>query len=292
MNESSLESCISRGRSGRRLLIVGLLAFAGMFLIHQQTRAEQIYGLTTGAGLFSFDSATPNTVSAVIPITGIDSGFALKRIDFRVANGQLYGFAVNVGGASGQVYLINVNTGAASAVGSAVALPGPATTFFATDFNPVVDRLRAVGISGANYRFNPNDGSLQSMDSNVNFDPGDPNFDADFPAQVVGLAYTNNITGAVTTTLYAYDFTNDVIATQGGLNGTPSPNGGLLFTVGASGIVTASASIGFDISPTGVAYLSADVDGTGQDNLYTVNLATGAATLVGPIGGSKCAILR
>jgi hypothetical protein len=51
---------------------------------------------------------------------------------------------------------------------------------------------------------------------------------------VVGAAYSNNVAGALQTTLYDIDSVLDQLFTQGGLNvppGTPSPNTGQLLPV-------------------------------------------------------------
>lgn len=66
------------------------------------------------------------------------------------------------------------------------------------------------------------------------------------------------------------------------------PNDGTLVTIGPLGITALGPNtMGFDIgSVSGTAYLqTAETSGT-QDNLYTVDLGTGAATLVGAIGPS------
>jgi hypothetical protein len=60
------------------------------------------------------------------------------------------------------------------------------------------------------------------------------------------------------------------------------PNGGVVASVGPLNIAVDATSNGaLDITPGGTAYA---VLGGGVSNLYTVNLTTGAATLIGPIG--------
>ena len=72
---------------------------------------------------------------------------------------------------------------------------------------------------------------------------------------------------------------------MGDINGTPnSPNTGQLHTIGGSGLVAIDGTFDMDIGLAGVAYLNLNVAGN-NDNLYTVNLANGQATLVGAIGG-------
>jgi hypothetical protein len=70
------------------------------------------------------------------------------------------------------------------------------------------------------------------------------------------------------------------------LNGNPvSPNTGQLFTVGALGFNT-SDLVGFDVSGlSGVAYASLTASAGNASQLFTIDLNSGAATLVGTIGG-------
>src|SRR4029079_6264434 len=92
-------------------------------------------------------------------------------------------------------------------------------------------------------------------------------------------AYTNTFAGATSTTLYVLDSNLDILAIQN------PPNNGTLTTVGALGVDT-SAEVGFDIAPrSGTALVSLTVGGSAQ--LYTINLATGAASLIGPIGSAQ-----
>src|SRR5207249_3516420 len=74
----------------------------------------------------------------------------------------------------------------------------------------------------------------------------------------------------------------DQLVIQGGNPVPPgaSPNGGVLTVVGSMGVNVSANEVGFDIAQgTGTAFAALDVGGV--SGLYTVNLATGAATLVG-----------
>src|SRR4030095_15553797 len=103
--------------------------------------------------------------------------------------------------------------------------------------------------------------------------------------QGVGSAYTNNFNGTAVTTLFGIDSNRDVLVMQGGPNGVPSPNGGGLTTIGGGLGFNTSALVGFDISgTTGVAFASLVPSTGGPAQLFTINLTTGAATLVGTIG--------
>ena len=99
---------------------------------------------------------------------------------------------------------------------------------------------------------------------------------------MVGAAYTNNMAGATATMLYVVDAGRDVLALQN------PPNDGVLNTVGALG-VDASEMVGFDVAPgTGAAFAALTAPGAGvQPPCTPIDLASGAARRVGPIGGGQ-----
>ena len=230
--------------------------------------AETVVALTSGNRLLFFDSATPGTVTKSFTIMTAGSE-ALVAIDFRPATGDLYAM-----GASGRLYILNLTTNAAS-VPSATPTPLSGTRF-GFDFNPVVDRIRVTSDADQDFRLNPNDGSLTATDTPLAYAAGDPHAGAN--PNVVGSAYTNNFVGAATTILYDIDSALDTLVYQ------DPANTGQLHTVGNLGVDTTD-NVGFDISQgTGTAYASLTV-GTAT-GLYTINLASGAATLVGTIGNA------
>jgi hypothetical protein len=60
-------------------------------------------------------------------------------------------------------------------------------------------------------------------------------------------------------------------------------------TIGLLGVAPDAADIGFDIAtPTGNAYAAFPTGGTAE--LYSINLGTGAATLVGTLGPGTVAV--
>ena len=221
------------------------------------------YGLTNTNQLVRFNTARPNTILSTTAITGLQGGENLLGIDFRPANGQLYGL-----GSTSRLYTINPSTGAATQVGASglFTLTG---TDFGFDFNPTVDRIRVVSNTGQNLRLNPNDGTLAATDTPLN--PGTP--------QVTAAAYINNFAGATVTTLYDIDSGNDTLYTQN------PPNNGTLVPVGALGIDITSVN-GFDIAAgNNTALAAVQLTGGTSSQLYAINLTTGAASFVGPIGG-------
>jgi hypothetical protein len=52
----------------------------------------------------------------------------------------------------------------------------------------------------------------------------------------MAAAYVNNFSGSTITTLYGIDTGADRLVLIGGLNGSPSPNGGVVSNVGALGV--------------------------------------------------------
>ena len=243
-------------------------------------RAETIVALTSGKRLLFVDSATPGTVIKTLAITGLPSGERLYGIDFRARTGILYALGQT------SIYLINTDTGSAAAILANAVFALPSGTRFGMDFNPTDplpdplsdgDTIRVTTDADKNVRFNPDTLSLSSVDNDLHYAPSDANAGAN--PNVVSSAYTNSFSGARATVLYDIDSNLDILAIQ------DPPRSGDLHTVGRLGVDTAD-TVGFDISgSTGVAYASLSVAGT--TSLYTINLVSGAATLVGPIADAS-----
>jgi len=235
-----------------------------LLFVAANVNAATIYGVTATNQLVSFNSATPGTLATIGAISGLQPGENVLGIDFRPATGQLYAL-----GSASRLYRINTATGAATQVGTAGAFTLSGTDF-GFDFNPTVDRIRVVSNSGQNLRLNPNDGTLAATDGTLN--PGTPN--------VTAAAYTNSFAGATATTLYDIDSGSDTLYIQN------PPNGGTLVPVGALG-VNVTDSNGFDIAAGSNNALAAlQVNGETTSKLFSINLSTGAASFVGPVGAA------
>ncbi|WP_207495567.1 DUF4394 domain-containing protein [Aridibaculum aurantiacum] len=241
--------------------------------------SKLVYALS-GSNLVSFNANMPGTIVSSVAVTGIAAGQTLVGIDFRPANGQLFGMGYASSGAT-QLYLINPATGAATTVGSAIMLAAGMTDI-GFDFNPTVDRIRVTSSSRKNYRLNPNDGALAGTDTDLSYDAADTN--RLVAPDIRAVAYTNSVAGATSTTIYYYDYSLDALATSA------SPNGGVLTTIGSTAVNT-TTSMGLDMdvytdvaTMMNTAFLSA-TNSAGMSNFYTLNLQTGEATLVGTIGG-------
>src|SRR5262249_48018831 len=146
-----------------------------------------------------------------------------------------------------------------------------------------------------NLRLNPNNGAVAGTDtaltagSTIIAEAYDRNFDRQ-----------NNAgdTGTLGTTLFGIDRSGNTLVRQGGVDGTPRPNGGVLTTVGPLGVTLRNMVTddgGFDIMAStdngglGTAFAGL----TANDNvtrLFTINLSTGAATALGAIGNGTTQI--
>ncbi len=245
-------------------------------------KAETIVALTTGNRLLTFESATPETISKAIAITGLATGERVLGIDFRPSDSGLYAL-----GSSNRIYVIDATTGTATAVGTPGTF-GLVGTQFGFDFNPVADRIRVTSDADQNLRINPNTGATIT-DGTLAYAAGDP-FAGRNP-NVVASAYTSTgVSTPPTTTLYDIDTGLETLVRQ------VPPNDGTLNTVGSLGLdVEDDAS--FDISPsTGIAYAYLHPSNTAPPGgvpppliapgLFTIDLSNGQATVVGRIGNS------
>jgi hypothetical protein len=242
--------------------------------------SETAYGFNARNELVRFETNNPGSVLSIGAITGIVPSHTLRSIDFRPNGNGLYGLSTD-GTTGAQVYTIDLNTGAATPVGAGFSLAGTLSSTVSIDFNPSVDRLRIVSLSGQSYRWNPVSNAFVQRDSDTIWDAS-----SGFSGTALhsAIAYSNNRPGATPTTLYAYEYSNDRLTTIGGINSTPSPNGGVTFGVGSTGLFALGLDTSFDISSVtdlgyaGVRNLGAPVE------LFNVNLATGAHTSAGVFG--------
>ena len=231
--------------------------------------ATTVYGLTTSNALVMLDSTTPGAIIGSVSVSGLANGQVFRGIDFRPADGALYGVS-----SDSKLYTINTTTGAATAIGA----PGQFTlsgSAFGFDFNPTVDRIRVTSNLDQNLRLNPANGALAATDGPLAYAAGDVNATAN--PNIVGSAYTNSFNGATTTTLYNIDSVLDVLVTQN------PPNNGTLNTVGSPGFNT-NDNVGFDIIPFSNAALASLTGANGVSGLFSINLNTGAAASTGAIG--------
>jgi hypothetical protein len=232
---------------------------------------ERIFALTADNNLITFNSNSPGSILSTTPITGLAAGESLTGIDFRPAVRLIYAVSDQ-----SRIYLVDASTGKARPTAKlATAATGRS---FGVDFNPVPDRLRVVSESDQNLRINVLDGAT-TVDGALAYASGDANAKAD--PNIVAAAYSNSFAGTTTTTLYGIDSNLDILVIQN------PPNDGRLNTVGSLGLNVSDVA-GFDIAAGSTrAFASLTTTDSGGSSLYTINLKTGAATLVGAIGGGQ-----
>ncbi len=273
-------------------------------LAAEQLEARDVPALAyalSGTNLVPFDTGNPAGALAPVAITGVAAGETLVGIDFRPQNGFLYGLGVNAAADTATLYVISTQTGVAAIVGApgaaatpgqisyaATDLPDPATAGYGFDFNPAADRIRVSTSTGLNFRVNPNTGQEigAAPDTNIT---GQSGADA--------AAYTNNVPNttatAGVTTLYHLNAATDSLFIQNPPNTGTASNVTAVTLNGAA--LDFTAVNGFDI-PAGVSVATANSPATGRafavlsvggtTSLYSIELSTGAATLVGGIAGA------
>jgi hypothetical protein len=246
-------------------------------------------GAFTGANadtLFRFDTDTPDTIQATIPITGLVTGDTIVGIDFRPADGQLYGVGANLAADTVQVYRIEASTGQVTAIGGPANVANiTGATAFGVDFNPLADRIRVItdlasdgaGGNTNNFRLHPGTGALVAIDTDLDFafDPTE--------APEVAVAYTNSSFTPIVpadTTLFGITQGQSSFVTHS--NG---PSFATLAGVGPLGVTLVSRNAGLDIFGVENSAI-AILETAGGTQLFTIDIATGDATLVDtfPVG--------
>jgi Domain of unknown function (DUF4394) len=260
---------------GTLVTAISVTTMFEFFGVARSAEGVALTGLTGGNTLVFFDSATPSSTTT-LGVSGANLSSALLGIDYRPANGQLYGIT-NTG-----VFSIDPSSGNATLVNTiSPTLNGETSS--GVDFNPAADALRITGSNGQNLRIGGGGLGATNVDGNLAYAAGDTN--AGVSPAITASAYTNNFAGASgggrTTRLFNIDSNLDALVLQN------PPNNGTLVTIGSLGINVGTVG-GFDIfSPSNgvnTAFAAFAPDGSTAASLYTIDLGTGAATSLGQIG--------
>jgi hypothetical protein len=230
-------------------------------------QAEQVAALLGNDTIAIVDTAAKKATKTwkVSGLTG-----ALVGIDVRPADGMLYGLTDD-----GTV--VTISAGGKATQKSKLEMMLPKGVIVTVDFNPVADRLRVMGNDGTNLRVNVDDGKV-TRDGNHKF--ADTDMHKGEKPNIVAGGYTNSVKGAKETVLYTVD------ATIAGLIKQAPPNDGVLSAIGKLDIK--ADRFAFDIHSDGNggnwAWLMAG------DALYSVDLASGKATMAAKISGVAGAV--
>ncbi len=215
-----------------------------------------------------FGTGSPDTLARLITITGLGTGHRIVSIDFRGDGGPhgLYGV-----GTDSRLYAIDTLSAVATPVGEPFH-PEISGTHFGIAIDGEQNRVRIHGVeSDQNFVLSASTGQLVSVDAPLAFSSFD--FNAGQNPGVVGTAIRPSDGH-----LFGIEANKDVLVRM------PEPALGALATVGSLGTTT-TLCVGFDIATDGTAYAAlTQVDGS---KLHTIDLATGAATLVGAIASDS-----
>lgn len=229
---------------------LSLLAFGVVLAAGTTARASDLFGTVFGAPtpLFSVNQST-GAITAIGP-SGVDS---VGDLTSNPASGQVWGVSI----ASNQLVSFNTSTG----VGTALTTITGARGITSLAYNPVSGRLygnESISFSSVNtdilYEINPATG-VATLVGPIGF------------GNVFALAFANN------GTLFGVSDNSDELISISTVSGAGS-------LIGATGLFSI-----FDIAarPEDGVVFAAD---SGTSSLYTINLGTGATTLVGAYGST------
>ena len=213
--------------------------------------------------LMLFGTGSADMLERLVPISGLGAGHRIVAIDFRGESGGLYGV-----GTDSRLYTIDTVSGAASPAGLPFH-PEISGTHFGITIDGEANRVRVHGVeSDQNLVLSASTGELISVDAPLAFSGLDQ-----YAGQNPGVAGT--AMRPSDGKLFGIEANKDVLVRM------PEPALGTLSTVGPLGTGT-TLCVGFDIAEDGAAYAAlTQPDGS---KLYTIDLETGAATLLGTIG--------
>lgn len=275
-------------------VLLGACARPGSAPAEPPPRREVAVAVTASQQLIRFNAGRPERILSRVALTGLLPGEQIVGIDYRAKNDTLY--ALGLAGGRGRLLTVDTDTGAVSAVGAALAVSLQGSEF-GFDFNPTVDRIRVVSGSGQNLRLHPDTGAVVDanpgqaglqVDATLAWADGDRH--ARTVPRVVAAAYSYNKDDPKVTTNFVIDAATGQLATQGsreGLQPVVSPNGGRLFSVGPLG-AGPFHDAAFDIHVlTDVGFVALTAREARSSRWVEVDLKTGAARLVGVIGGGE-----
>jgi len=272
----------------RTCLLFAALAAALSLVGCKNNLNGDAYALTGGGKIIAFTTAKPTDITHTITISGLplDPGTGLAsenvvQMDYRPSDQQLYAIT-----GANHLYLIDPATGVATLLDGGATFSNDSLGQPQMDFDPVRDLIRIIS-SNDNLQVNPDTG-LSSSGTTVAYAGTDINYR--HTPSLAGIAYSNNVAGVGSTTLYALDSGTQSMARVGSPGGSPvTVDSGVLYTVGRLG-VSFGVNDGFDIdSKNGTAFAALSPQG-GTSSLYTINLANGTASRIGTIGDGSITV--
>lgn len=256
-------------KSVLHVVIASACALAGA----NHAAATSIFGLSTSNEISVFDSSSPSKILKSGAVSGLNAGDNLVALDYQPATGNL----LLLGSQSNVYKLDSFRSSSFSATLLNTLDPTVPGSDYAFDFNPAFMEgafARIITNENDNRVINGTSGEYLAPveKTDVFYAPGDMNEGAN--PNIVGIAYDNNVMGATSTQQYGIDASLGILTTV-------ANNAGTLATIGGLGLgMPILADLGFDIAASGEAFASIN------SSLYTIDLGTGAASLIGSIGGA------
>lgn len=243
---------------------------AALALTALSSQAVTLVGLTSSNQVARIDTANVAAATSTA-ISGLEAGDRFVGIDLRPGNNTIYGVTL-----SNKLYTLNEFTGAATFVaGLSTSIVNPSLGY-GIDFNPAADfsgaaSLRFVSSAGDNYAINANTGAVTVATS--------------IAAGFSGVGYTNSTPkptfAPAAPSLYYINSNSDTLSVATSAFNNPTIN-----SVGSLGVDVLRAN-GFEVLANGTAYAGLNVDGSSlTSGIYSINLATGAATSMGTFNGT------
>ena len=231
---------------------------------------------------------TMDSIAAPDEAQTFDLSAKLHAIAYRPVTGDLLGIG------DGMIYTINPATGELTDLGASFgedATIGEGA-MVAFDFNNAIDAVRAVSSTGDNLVYFPegfgdNDDRANTVVRMTDLAWAEGDANADVTPNVFANAYTNAIAGmtAESTFQYALDANANALISVANNDGTLASIG--YVTVDGE-TVDLSAMGGFDIvsaeEGSDAAYAILQMDGADTAGLYSIDLESGAATLLSDLG--------
>ncbi len=243
-------------------LAVALVGLSPLIPAPANAAHEMIYAVDTANNLFNFWSVAPGAVLNQYAISGIQNAEEIRGLDYH--NGVLYGL-----GSFSFLYTIDPNTGVATQVGVPGVKFSPLLNGATFGVDNDASGFRVVSNLRQNLLINRATGTATAGPT-LTYAAGDP-YAGQLPRSDA-LAFDN-----AAGNWYVADTLKNSLASF-------NPTSGVLSTIGLMGMDPSQIN-GLDISPfTGIMYMGTPAASSDpQANFYTVDKATGFATLVGQI---------
>ena len=251
------------------VLAVALILLAAP--LAPSARGERMVALKTDSDLVIFDTDDVATIESTVAVTGLGATENLIGIDFEPGTNTLWAVSH-----ISKLYTIDLATGAATEVAtlSGGNVIGSGSSWFGLDVHPQTGEIHVTGDSDIHWRVESN--------GDVNADPamafGGSDVNSGEDPDVVVLAFSDSYPGSTGPTLYGIDYDSDVLVQ---FSAAPPS---VATTIGPLG-VDIKQNHGFEITPDGVAYAILQLEPVTPYNVYSIDLGTGTATLIGELGG-------